>query len=70
MMKVFIVEDHPAFRQSIVEAINREAGDVQLAPAAIETSQPGAGVGRHRVLTDIFDLLETCVFACVAATSR
>jgi len=47
-MKVFIVEDHPAVRQGIVETINREAAlctcgeaeDVQPALAAIETSQP------------------------------
>ena len=47
-MKVFIVEDHPAVRQGIVETINREATlcvcgeaeDMQPALAAIETSQP------------------------------
>ena len=47
-MKVFIVENHPAVRQGIVETINREATlcvcgeaeDVQPALAAIETSQP------------------------------
>ena len=46
--KVFIVEDHPAVRQGIVETINREATlcvcgeaeDVQPALAAIETIQP------------------------------
>lgn len=47
-MKVFIVEDHPAVRQGIVETLNREAAlavcgeadDVQPALAAIEASQP------------------------------
>ena len=47
-MKVFIVEDHPAVRQGIVETINREAAlavcgeadDMQPALAAIEASQP------------------------------
>ena len=47
-MKVFIVEDHPAVRQGIVETINREAtlcvcgeaDDVQPALASIEATMP------------------------------
>lgn len=47
-MNVFIVEDHPAVRQGIVETINREADltvcgeaeDVQPALAAIEAARP------------------------------
>jgi len=54
-MKVFVVEDHPAVRQGIVETINRDAGltvcgeaeDVQPALAAIEAAMP------HLVLVDI-----------------
>ena len=46
--KVFIVEDHPAVRQGIVETINREAtlcvcgeaDDVQRALASIEATMP------------------------------
>jgi DNA-binding NarL/FixJ family response regulator len=47
-MNVFIVEDHPAIRQGIVETINREADlsvcgeadDVQPALTAIEAAPP------------------------------
>ena len=47
-MKVFVVEDHPAVRQGIVETINREAelcvcgeaDDAQPALAAIEAAMP------------------------------
>ncbi len=47
-MNVFIVEDHPAVRQGIVETINREADltvcgeaeDAQPALAAIEAAMP------------------------------
>ena len=47
-MKVFIVEDHPAVRQGIVETINREATlcvcgeaeDMQPALGAIEATMP------------------------------
>jgi CheY-like chemotaxis protein len=54
-MNVFIVEDHPAVRQGIVETINREADlavcgeadDLQPALAGIEAAQP------QLVLTDI-----------------
>jgi DNA-binding NarL/FixJ family response regulator len=47
-MNVFVVEDHPAVRQGIVETINREmdlavcgeADDVQSALTAIEAAPP------------------------------
>ncbi|HXG49631.1 MAG TPA: response regulator transcription factor [Methylomirabilota bacterium] len=47
-MKVFVVEDHPAVRQGIIETINRDGGltvcgeaeDVQPALAAIEAAMP------------------------------
>jgi DNA-binding NarL/FixJ family response regulator len=53
--RVFVVEDHPLMRRSIVEAINREtdltvcgqAEDVQEAVTAVGTLQPNI------VLTDI-----------------
>lgn len=55
LMKVFVVEDHPAVRKGIVELINRDGGltvcgeaeDVQPALAAIEAAMP------HLVLVDI-----------------
>jgi DNA-binding NarL/FixJ family response regulator len=54
-MNVFVVEDHPAVRQGIVETLNREADllvcgeaeDAQPALAAIESAPP------HLVLVDI-----------------
>lgn len=54
-MSVFVVEDHPAVRQGIVEIINREADltacgeaeDAQPALTAIEATMP------HLVLVDI-----------------